>query len=58
MSDTKFMNTCSFTIDFKKISACLWLASATCLSMNSAKCQDEQRFLNLLVALISQHKGV
>ena len=32
---TKSMNTCSFTIDFKKISVCLWLGRAI-LSVNSA----------------------
>ena len=47
---------CSFTIDFKKTSVCLWLVCATCLSMNRVKYQVDQCFLNLLVALIHSVK--
>ena len=46
------LNSWSFTIDFKEISAWLWLVCATFLLLNNVKCWDEQYFLDLLVTLI------
>ena len=67
LSDTKFVNLCSFIIDFKKINVCaydycmlvneyslvlMFSCQMPVILRNSAKCRDKHCFLDILVTLI------